>query len=454
MKPTRQLHRTPPGKENDRHVATPGKAQTPACRALDLEQSQQDLEQVQQDLREQFGSQQQQLSQLGLTSDLPTTVKALDIELAQARQEHVQLEATVTTMQSTLDKLGSAVIQDGPTVQQQVAALRTRLDDMGTLLQQFMQRLTRVESQQAPPAAATATGPAWLVVHTSQGTSPDAVQQAVSHAAGCNTSAVLAVLPLSKRTQQGPSTATAGAGAAAAGAAATTGRATAATSGAAAAASSSYAAAAAGPSNAVAGPAPSGRCSYLVKVAAPQVRERALQGKHRLRHLAAHRRTYLEPKRTPEQQRAYKQLYGQAQRLKQQGTGYRWTRDSTGVETGLQRQRRDGSWEDTPAAPAPPPSATPAAAAATTKAPATAAAGATGATPAHRGRSQSQERRKQSPSGPAAQQQQQDEQQQQQDEQQQQQQDAQQQQQTGAETRNSKKKKKGKQQAGAGSGST
>jgi cobalamin biosynthesis protein CobT len=54
----------------------------------------------------------------------------------------------------------------------------------------------------------------------------------------------------------------------------------------------------------------------------------------------------------------------------------------------------------------------------------------------------------------AAQQQQHDEQQQQQDEQQQQQQDAQQQQQTGAETRNSKKKKKGKQQAGAGRGST
>jgi len=442
MKPTKQLHRTPPGKENNGHVATPGKAQTPACRALDLEQ-------VQQDLREQFGSQQQQLSQLGLTSDLPTTVKALDIELAQARQEHVQLEATVTTIQSTLDKLGSAVIQDGPTVQQQVAALSTRLDDMRTLLQQLLQRLTRVESQQAPPAAATAAGPAWLVVHASQGTSPDAVQQAVSHAAGCNTSAVLAVLPLSKRTQQGPSTATAGAGAAAAGAAATIGRATAATSGA-AAASSSYAAAAAGPSNAAAGPAPSGRCSYLVKVAASQVRERALQGKNRLRHLAAHRRTYLEPKRTPEQQRAYKQLYGQAQRLKQQGTRYRWTRDSTGVETGLQRQRRDGSWEDTPAAPAPPPSATPAAAASTAKAPATAAAGATGATPAHQGRSQPQGRRKQSPSGPAAQQQQQDEQQEQQ-----QQDKQQQQQQTGVETRNSKKKKKkGKQQAGAGSGST
>jgi translation initiation factor IF-2 len=111
MKPSRQLYRTPPGKENKGHGkagSTPKAdiAATLSPRILDLEETQQ---QHQQEQLVQLESQQRQLSQQGLTADLKGTVEALDIELGRVRVENVQLEAKVNTVTTTLNTLGDAV---------------------------------------------------------------------------------------------------------------------------------------------------------------------------------------------------------------------------------------------------------------------------------------------------------------------------------------------------------
>ena len=137
------------GKENKGH-ATSGKAgSTPKAQVLaaslslrvhDLE----DTQQQQQELLEQLQSQQRQLSQQGLRTDLKGTVAALDIELGRVRHEHVQLEAQVSTATATLDTLGDAVFKELPGVQeqqqQQLKTHGTVLEDVQRLLQQVQQQ--------------------------------------------------------------------------------------------------------------------------------------------------------------------------------------------------------------------------------------------------------------------------------------------------------------------------
>ena len=318
---------------------------------------------------------QEELSKHGL-NDPGATHKALDIELGQVHKQVAKLDLELQALKDnpmlapataeTLDKLGSAAFTELPATTKQVQTLEAaqqdlvaRMDSLQRTLHLFSQQLKQQQQQQQGTS-----GTAYLVAHAPQGTTPNAIQQAVSLAAGCNVTAVMAVLPFGKGNKKATAAAAPSSPTPTTTATAAVAAATATTSTTATAANNTAAAG----STAAAKP---GRCSFLVKVAAQQVSERALRGKHKLRQQEACKHIYLEPKRSQEQQRHYKQLYPLTQGLRQRKIRFRWQRDSHGVETGLQQQQRDGTWVD--AAPLAPSKPTTAPAAATAAAaPATA----------------------------------------------------------------------------------
>ena len=368
------MYHTPPrapgkGVNSNREVSVPAaqaSEDSPSPRTMELDSSQQELQRH------------------GLAGG-QETVKALDIELGRVRQEFASLDNLVRShIAPTLDTVSGAYVTDLSALRTKLQGLQQALQDQATTidrqgreLELLKQQNKQLQQQLQHQQHHTASGTSYVVVHGPEEATPDQALQAVCLSGNCNKGAVVAVLPLGTGTRAAPG-ARAAAGAAAAAAAG------AADGAAAGAAAGATAGAAAGTAGAAADGAAARRRTFLVKVAAPEVRERALRGKSKLRLEEALKGFYLEPRRTPEQQRAYKLLHDKARRLRQRQIRYRWQRDANGVEIGLQRQQPDGSWAAVVVKTAPPAAAgaAPAAAAAAaadaapTPAPAPAAAGA------------------------------------------------------------------------------